>query len=121
LSRVKGGPGTHRRHKKTLKMAKGYWGSAHVRYRIANESVMKGLQHAYEGRRLRKRDFRSLWIERINAQARQEGLPYNKFIHGLKQAGVQIDRKILADIAVSDPEAFRQLTVIARQGDSKEN
>lgn len=114
MSRIKGGPATRQRRKKVLKMAEGYWGSTHVRYRIAREAVMKALQHAYVGRRLKKRDFRTLWIQRINAACRQEGLAYNRFIYGLKQAGVVIDRKVLADIAVNDPQAFSHLVEIAK-------
>jgi len=120
LSRVKGGPVTRHRRKKVLKMAEGYWGSTHVRFRIAREAVMKGLQHAYVGRRLKKRDFRKLWIQRINAAARQEGLVYNQFIYGLKQAGVVIDRKMLADIASNDHQAFSQLAEIAKAEISKQ-
>ncbi len=114
MSRVRGGPQGRRRHKKVLKMAKGYWGSTHIRFRLAKQQVMKGLQHSYEGRRLKKRDFRQLWIQRINAAARKEGLPYNKFIAGLKSAGVQVDRKMLADIAARDPSAFSHLAEIAK-------
>ncbi|MCR4428623.1 MAG: 50S ribosomal protein L20 [Caldiserica bacterium] len=114
MSRVKGGPTTRQRRKKVLKRAEGFWGSTHVRYRIAREAVMKALQHAYVGRRLKKRDFRTLWIQRINAACRQEGLAYNQFIFGLKQAGVVIDRKVLADIAVNDPNSFSQLVEIAK-------
>ncbi|MEI6309833.1 MAG: 50S ribosomal protein L20 [bacterium] len=119
MSRIKGGVTSHRRHKKILKQAKGTWGSSHVRIRVAKQTVMKGLQHAYEGRRLRKRDFRSLWIQRINAAARIQGLPYNKLIAGLKVAGVVIDRKMLAEIAVNDPAVFGQLAEIAKATISK--
>jgi large subunit ribosomal protein L20 len=119
MSRVKGGVVAHRRHKKILHQAKGFWGSGHVRIRVAKETVMKSLQHAYEGRRLRKRDFRSLWIQRINAAARLQGMPYNRLMAGLKAAGVVIDRKMLAEMAVNDPTAFGQLAEIAKASIAK--
>ncbi|GGK11770.1 50S ribosomal protein L20 [Caldalkalibacillus thermarum] len=109
MPRVKGGYATRRRRKKILKLAKGYFGSKHRLFRTANQQVMKSLMYAYRDRRQRKRDFRKLWITRINAAARQHGLSYSRFMHGLKQAGIDINRKMLADLAVNDKEAFAQL------------
>lgn len=119
--RVKGGPTTRRRRKKMLKAADGYWGSSHVRFRLAKERVLHAMQHAYEGRKQKKQDFRGLWILRINAAARKDGLPYNQLIYGLKNAGVVIDRKILADLAVNDPTAFHNLALIAKEKLEKAN
>lgn len=113
MSRVKGGPAAHRRHKKVLKLTKGQRGSRHIRYRVAHEAMMKALHYSYRDRRARKGDFRRLWIIRINAAVRQEGLSYSKFIYGLNKAGVEIDRKMLADMAVRDPEAFSKIAAIA--------
>lgn len=115
MTRVKGGPHTRRRHKKILKLAKGYWGQRHRVFRRANESVLKALWYAYRDRRARKRDFRRLWIVRINAAARQNGLSYSRFIHGLKKANVALDRKILADLAVRDSETFARLVEVAKE------
>ena len=109
MARIKGGMTTRRRHKKILKMAKGYRGGRSVLFRTANEAVMKALQYAYIGRKQRKRDFRQLWIARINAEARANGISYSKFMNGLKAKGIEINRKMLAEIAVSDPEAFKSL------------
>ncbi|EGL83924.1 50S ribosomal protein L20 [Caldalkalibacillus thermarum TA2.A1] len=114
MPRVKGGYATRRRRKKTLKLAKGYFGSKHRLFRTANQQVMKSLMYAYRDRRQRKRDFRKLWITRINAAARQHGLSYSRFMHGLKQAGIDINRKMLADLAVNDKEAFAQLVSKAK-------
>lgn len=114
MPRVKGGFTTRRRRKKILKLAKGYFGSKHRLFRTANQQVMKSLMYAYRDRRQRKRDFRKLWITRINAAARQHGLSYSRFMHGLKQAGVNINRKMLADLAVNDKEAFAQLVSKAK-------
>jgi len=97
------------RHKKVVKMAKGYRGRSSNNYRLALLRVEKALQYAYRDRRNRKRDFRRLWIQRINAGARQHGLTYGKFVHGLKRAGIEIDRKMLADIAVRDPDVFKSI------------
>src|ERR687885_1713717 len=108
MARVKRGVTAHRRHKKILALAKGYRGARHKLFKTANEAVMHALAYAYRDRRTRKRDFRSLWIQRINAAARQNGMSYSQFIHGLQSAGVDLDRKILADIAVRDPETFRR-------------
>jgi large subunit ribosomal protein L20 len=115
MARVKSGVTTHRRHKKVLKLAKGYWGGKSKQYKAANEAVMKALAYAYVGRKLRKRDFRRLWIARINAASRMNGLSYSKFISGLKKAGVEINRKMLAEMAVSDSKAFGQLVEVAKQ------
>jgi len=115
MARVKGGFVTRRRHKKVLKLAKGYFGSKHRLFKTANEQVMKSLLYAYRDRRQRKRDFRRLWIIRINAAARMNGLSYNKLMHGLKLAGVKINRKMLADLAVNDAKAFSDLAATAKQ------
>ena len=112
--RVKGGPQTQRRHKKVLALTKGQRGSKSRLYRRANEAMMKSLAYAYRDRRNRKRDFRRLWITRINAAARLNGLSYSKFMHGLELAGIDLDRKILAEVAVSDPGAFATLTETAK-------
>ncbi len=106
--RVKG-PSSRRHKKKILKLAKGYRGMRHTSYRRAKEAVMRALQYEYRDRRQRKREFRRLWIARINAGARIHGLSYSKFISGLKKAGINLNRKILADIAVRDPETFAKL------------
>jgi large subunit ribosomal protein L20 len=97
-----------------LKMAKGYWGARRRTYKLAQDTVLRGLKFAYRDRRVRKRDFRQLWIARINAAARLHGLSYSTFMHGLKLAQVELDRKTLADLAVRDPEAFGQIAVIAK-------
>jgi len=114
VPRVKGGPRARRRHKKVLKLTKGQRGTKHALYRRANEAMLKSLWYAYRDRRNRKRDFRRLWITRINAAARLNGLSYSRFIHGLGKAGVEIDRKILADLAVNDAEAFTKLVEVAK-------
>ncbi len=109
MARVKRGVTAHARHKKVLKAAKGYRGRGHTSFRIALERVEKGLQYAYRDRRTRKRAFRSLWIQRINAAARGHGLTYGRFMSGLRLAGVEVDRKVLSDLAVREPEAFEAL------------
>lgn len=114
MPRAKGGFVARRRHKKILKMAKGFTGAKSKVFRRANEAVMKSLQYAYRDRRNKKRDFRKLWIARINAAARMEGMSYSKFMDGLHKAGVGINRKILADLAVNDQNAFSELVRIAR-------
>ncbi len=114
MPRTKGGPTARRRHKKILKLAKGHRGSRHRLFRQANESVMHALQYAYEHRRDRKGDFRRLWITRINAAARLHGLSYSRMIDGLTKAGVEVDRKMLADLAVKDEGAFGQLAQTAK-------
>ena len=115
MARVKRGVISHARHKKVLGRAKGYRGRAHAAFRIAIERVEKGLQYAYRDRRARKRTFRALWIQRINAAARDNGLTYGRFMNGLSRAGVEVDRKILADLAVREPEAFKSLADQARE------
>ena len=112
--RVKTGPQTQRRHKRVLKLTKGQRGSKHRLFKRANEAMMKSLKYAYRDRRNRKRDFRRLWITRINAAARQNDMSYSQFMHGLKQAGVELDRKVLADIAMHDAAGFNQLADVAR-------
>ena len=114
MTRVKGGPKTRRRHKDVLKQTKGQWKSRHTLYRRAHEALLHSLQYAYEHRRERKGDMRKLWIARINAAARLNGIPYGRFVHGLKLAGITIDRKVLADIAVRDPNAFTEVTEAAK-------
>ncbi len=113
--RVKGGFRTHRRHKKIIRQTSGYYGTRHRLWRRANEAWMKAMWYAYRDRRQRRRDLRRLWILRINAAARQHGLSYNRFIAGLKRAGVALDRKVLADIAVRDAATFARLAEMARQ------
>ncbi|MCE5172815.1 50S ribosomal protein L20 [Paenibacillus profundus] len=115
MARVKGGFTTRRRHKKVLKLAKGYFGSKHRIFRTANEQVMKSLLYAYRDRRNKKRDFRRLWIVRINAAARMNGMSYSKMMHGLKLAGVDINRKMLAELAVNDINAFNSLATVAKE------
>ncbi|KFZ41371.1 MULTISPECIES: 50S ribosomal protein L20 [Thermoactinomyces] len=114
MARVKGGTVTRARRKKVLKLARGYFGSKHALFRTAKQQVMKSLMYAYRDRRQRKRDFRKLWITRINAAARMNGISYNKFIHGLKVAGVDINRKVLAELAVTDQKAFAELVNVAK-------
>lgn len=114
MSRVTSGPNTRARHKKILKMAKGYRGRNNSNFRVAVEKVEKGLQYAYRDRRNRKRDFRKLWIVRINAAAREQGISYATFMHGLKQAGIEVDRKVLAWLAVNDSKAFGEMVSKAK-------
>ena len=115
MARVKRGVTAHARHKKVLKLAKGYRGRAKNAFRVAIEKVEKGLQYAYRDRRNRKRAFRALWIQRINAGARQNGLTYAQFMNGMKKAGIELDRKVLSDLAAREPEAFKSLVEQARQ------
>lgn len=115
MPRVKGGPRTRRRHKEIIQQTKGFYGTRHRLFRRANEALMKALWYAYRDRRQRRRDLRRLWITRINAAARENGLSYSRFIHGLKAAGVELDRKVLADIAVHDRATFAKLVEAARQ------
>src|SRR5256885_5269209 len=114
MARVKRGVTAHARHKKILDLAKGYRGRGSTAYRVAIEKVEKALRYAYRDRRNRKRDFRALWIQRINAGAREHGLTYSQFMHGIKLAGIDLDRKVLSDIASREPEAFRALSVTAQ-------
>ena len=109
MARTKRGVTSHARHKKIVDMAKGYVGRAGTNYRIAIEKVEKGLQYAYRDRRAKKRNFRGLWIQRINAGVREHGLTYSQFINGIKKAGIEIDRKVLAELAGHEPAAFAQL------------
>ena len=115
MARVKRGVTTHARHKKILKLAKGYVGSKSKLYRVANQQVMKSGNYAYAHRKLKKREFRQLWIARINAAARDNGTTYSRMVHGLKVAGVDINRKVLADIAISDPQGFSDLAELAKK------
>ncbi|KAB7668029.1 50S ribosomal protein L20 [Bacillus sp. B1-b2] len=115
MPRVKGGTVTRKRRKKVLKLAKGYYGSKHTLYKVANQQVMKSLMYAYRDRRQKKRDFRKLWITRINAAARINGLSYSRLMHGLKVAGIEVNRKMLAELAVSDAKAFAELATVAKQ------
>ncbi len=109
MARVKGGTVTRRRHKKIIRMGRGFYGSRHRLFRRANEAMLKSLWYAYRDRRTRKRDLRRLWIARINAAARQNGTTYSRLIHGLRQANIQLNRKMLADLAVRDPNAFQAI------------
>ncbi len=115
MARVKRGNVARQRRKKTLKLAKGYWGDKSKKYRVANQAVMKSGNYAYRDRKVKKRDFRRLWITRINAAARINGMSYSTFISGLKKNGVEVNRKVLADLAVHDADAFANLVDIARQ------
>jgi large subunit ribosomal protein L20 len=115
MSRVKGGVVTRRRHKKILKMTKGQWGTKHRLFRRANEAMMKSQWYAYRDRRNRRRDLRRLWIARINAAARLNGLTYSRLIHGLKLANIDLDRKVLADIAVRDSATFASLVALVQK------
>ena len=115
MTRVKRSVHAKKKRRKTLDLAKGYRGEAHSNYKRAKEAVMKADSYAYRDRRNRKRDFRKLWITRINAAARQNGMSYGEFIHGLKLAGIELDRKVLADVAVRDAETFRRFVEAARE------
>ena len=114
MARVKRGVQAHAKHKKTLKLAKGYYGRRKNTIRVAKQAVEKAMQYAYRDRKRRKRSFRALWIQRINAAAREHGLTYGRFIHGLSTAGIEIDRKVLADLAVKDAAGFKALVEQAR-------
>ena len=114
MARIKGGLGAKKRHNRVLKLAKGYRGARSKQYRVAKQSVMRALTSAYAGRKQRKREFRKLWITRINAAARMNGLSYSKFMHGLKLAEVDINRKMLAELAVNDAEGFKELAELAK-------
>lgn len=113
--RVKGGVVTRRRHKKVIRRTKGFYGTRHRLFRRANEGMLNAMCYAYRDRRNRKRDFRRLWITRINAAARQNGTTYSRLIHGLKEADIQLNRKMLSDLAVRDPNAFTEVVDIAMQ------
>ena len=114
MPRVKRGKAAHRRHKRVLRQAKGYQGTRHRLIKTAREAVEKGWKYAYRDRKQKKRVFRSLWIARINAAAREHGLSYSRFMHGLKEAGVEMDRKVLAELAIVDPQAFGALAEMAK-------
>ncbi len=115
MARIKGAINARKKHKKVLKLAKGYFGAKSKQYKAANQAVMKSMRYAYVGRKLKKRDFRSLWITRINAEARVNGMSYSRLINGLKLAGVQVNRKILADMAVNDKPAFAGMISVAKK------
>ncbi|KQL53335.1 MULTISPECIES: 50S ribosomal protein L20 [Heyndrickxia] len=119
MPRVKGGTVTRRRRKKVLKLAKGYFGSKHTLFKVANQQVMKSYMYAYRDRRQKKRDFRKLWITRINAAARINGLSYSRLMHGLKLAGIEVNRKMLSDLAIHDEKAFAELANQAKAQFSK--
>ena len=116
MARVKGALNARKRHKKVLKLAKGYRGARGKQYRVAKQSVMRAMAHAYAGRKQTKREYRRLWIARINAAARQNGLSYSRFMNGLKNVGIQINRKMLAEMAVNDSTAFSQLAGKVKAG-----
>ena len=115
MARVKGAMMTRKRRNKVLKLAKGYWGAKSKHFKMANQAVMKSLTYAYTGRKLKKRDFRSLWITRISAACKMNGMNYSSFMHGLKVAGIEINRKMLSEMAISNPAAFTQLIEIAKK------
>ena len=119
MARVKGALNAKKKHNRVLKLAKGYRGASSKQYRVAKQSVMRALTSAYAGRKERKRQFRQLWIARINAAARMNGLSYSKFMYGLKSAGVEMNRKILADLAVNDAAAFTALAETAKKALNK--
>jgi len=114
MARIKGGANAKKRHNRVLKMAKGYRGARSKQYRVAKQSVMRALTSSYAGRKQRKRQFRRLWIARINAAARMNGISYSKFMHGLKLADIDMNRKILADMAINDADAFATLAELAK-------
>ena len=116
MPRVKGGYVTRQRRKKVLKLAKGYFGSKHTLYKTAHEQVMRSLAYSYRDRKVRKRDFRKLWIQRINAACQLNGMKYSRFINGLNRAGIEVNRKMLAEMAVNDAKGFAQLVELAKQG-----
>jgi large subunit ribosomal protein L20 len=118
MARVKGAMMTRKRRNKVMKLAKGYWGDKSKHFRIANEAVMKSLSYAYAGRRLKKRDFRSLWITRISAGCKMNGMNYSTFMHGLKTAGITINRKMLSELATNDAAAFAQLIETAKKANA---
>ena len=114
MARIKGGLNAKKKHNRTLKLAKGYRGARSKQYRVAKQSVMRALEESYTGRKQRKREFRRLWIARINAAARMNGLSYSKFMYGLKLAQIDVNRKMLSEMAISDPEGFAQLAEVAK-------
>ena len=114
MARIKGGVNAKKKHNRVLKLAKGYRGARSKQYRVAKQSVMRALTSAYAGRKQKKRDFRKLWIARINAAARMNGLSYSKLMHGLKLAGIDLNRKMLSEMAISDPDGFAALVELAK-------
>ena len=114
MARIKGGMNAKKKHKRVLKLAKGYRGARSKQYRVAKQSVMRALEESYKGRKQRKRQFRQLWIARINAAARMNGLSYSKLMHGLKLANVDLNRKMLSEMAISDPEGFTKVVEVAK-------
>lgn len=115
MARVKGGASTHKRHKKTLQLSKGYFGAKSKQFRVAKQAVMKSGQYAYVGRKQKKRDFRRIWITRISAAAQLNGMNYSRFMNGLKKSGVDLNRKMLSEIAIADPEGFTALVDQAKK------
>jgi len=115
MARIKGAVTTRKRRKKILKLAKGYWGAKSKLYKMANQAVMKSLTYAYVGRKHKKRDFRRLWIMRINAACKANGMNYSRFMHGLKLSGINLNRKMLSEIAIHEPDAFSQLVGTAKK------
>ena len=115
MARIKRAVNAHKKRRKVFKLAKGYWGSKSKQYRTASEQVRRSLRYAYEGRKMRKRDFRRLWIVRINAACRLNGMSYSTFINGLKKKNIEVNRKMLADLAVNDAAAFAQLVEMAKE------
>ena len=115
MARVKGAMMTRKRRKKTLGLAKGYWGAKSKHFKMANQAVMKSLTYAYTGRKLKKRDFRQLWISRISAAVAPYGINYSRFIYGLKKSGIEMNRKALSELAIADPEAFKVLVETAKK------
>jgi len=114
MARVKGAMMARKRHKKTIRLAKGYWGNKKNHFRVANQQVLKSMQYAYVGRKLKKRDFRRLWITRISAACKQNEINYSRFMNGLKKAGVELNRKMLSEIAIADKAAFTALVEQAK-------
>ena len=114
MARVKGAMMTRKRRKKVIKLAKGYWGNKKNHFKVANQQVMKSLRYAYVGRKLKKRDFRKLWISRISAACKQNDINYSRFMKGLKKAGIELNRKMLSEIAIADPAAFTALVAKAK-------
>jgi len=119
MPRVKGGPRAHQKHRKVIKLAKGYRGSRSKLYKRANEAVIRAGEHAFAGRKIRKRDIRRLWITRINGALTAFDMPYNKFIQGLKQANIELNRKVLSELAINDPKAFEQVVTKAKESFTK--
>ncbi|MCL2227944.1 MAG: 50S ribosomal protein L20 [Oscillospiraceae bacterium] len=115
MARIKRAVTTRKRRKKILKLAKGYWGAKSKHFKMANQAVMKSLTYAYKGRKLRKRDFRQLWITRINAACKANGMNYSRFMHGLKLSGVNLNRKMLSEMAIHEPDAFAKLVGTAKE------